>query len=275
MMDYCFGRGKREKMRQGEWLESFGSGEADIRGFWSLFVDPAKAARRKGMWGFRFVLIAAVLLGVNVSQGRYSGGTGEPNNPYRIATPNDLNDIGSHIEDYNKCFVMVADIDLSFYDGRDGRPRFSIIGYRDYWGTYFFQGRFDGNDHVVSGFNYESSGEYYFGLFGGSSGTIINLTLENVDVNIVDGENDYVGGLVGNNGGLVNNCHLVGEVSGAYCVGGLVGTNNWQGRIVDCSSIVTVAGVDYVGGLVGENSGSANGDYWGHVLNLVALQLEA
>ena len=69
--------------------------------------------------------IAILLLAAgSVSLARYSGGTGEPNSPYRIATPNDLNDIGNHVEDYNKCFVMVNDINLAQYTGTE----FNIIG---------------------------------------------------------------------------------------------------------------------------------------------------
>ena len=48
---------------------------------------------------------------------RYSGGTGEPNDPYRIGTAADLNDIDNHVEDYNKCFVLVDDINLAVYEG--------------------------------------------------------------------------------------------------------------------------------------------------------------
>jgi hypothetical protein len=60
------------------------------------------------------VAIAILLLVTSsVSIARYSGGTGEPNDPYRISTPNDLNDIGNHAEDYNKCFVMTNDINLA------------------------------------------------------------------------------------------------------------------------------------------------------------------
>lgn len=58
------------------------------------------------------VVVLLVGLSGGVCAGTYSGGTGEPNSPYRIETAEDLNDIGNHVEDFNKCFVMVNDINL-------------------------------------------------------------------------------------------------------------------------------------------------------------------
>ena len=45
-------------------------------------------------------------------QAKYSGGTGEPNDPYQIATVEDLMLLGESTEDYDKHFIMTADIDL-------------------------------------------------------------------------------------------------------------------------------------------------------------------
>ena len=62
---------------------------------------------------------------------KYSGGTGEPNAPYLIATPNDLNSIGLDSNDWDKHFKMVEDIDLADFtwtaSNRIGNPdnRFS------------------------------------------------------------------------------------------------------------------------------------------------------
>jgi hypothetical protein len=40
------------------------------------------------------------------------GGTGEPNDPYQIATAEDLMLLGESPEDYDKHFILTADIDL-------------------------------------------------------------------------------------------------------------------------------------------------------------------
>ena len=43
---------------------------------------------------------------------KYSGGTGEPNDPYQIATAADLIALGETPADYDKHFILTADIDL-------------------------------------------------------------------------------------------------------------------------------------------------------------------
>jgi len=46
------------------------------------------------------ILIIMVLCTGTPVNAKYSGGTGEPNDPYRIATAEDLNDIGNYEEDW-------------------------------------------------------------------------------------------------------------------------------------------------------------------------------
>jgi hypothetical protein len=220
------------------------------------------------------VFAAAVLLtifSVSVSAGTYSGGTGEPNDPYRIATADDLNDINNHPEDFNKCFLMVADINLADYTG----TQFNII-------EGPFAGVFDGNDHKIWNFSWSSFGRNYIGLFGnvGGEGQIKNIGMERVGVNDVNGSrisglvgynrgtitNCYctgsvtgyqlVGGLVGFNGGSISNCYAISNVSGSsYNTGGLVGNNLSDGTISDCYATGEVSGDWYNGGLVGTNNG--------------------
>lgn len=71
------------------------------------------------------LLLAMVVLWIgSAAEAKYSGGTGEPNDPYRIATPEDLNDIGNHLEDFDKHFILVNDVNLAGYTG----TQFSKIG---------------------------------------------------------------------------------------------------------------------------------------------------
>ena len=58
-----------------------------------------------------FAVLAIVFL-AGGAEAKYSGGTGEANNPYRISDYNDLYALADDANDYNKCFVMTADIDL-------------------------------------------------------------------------------------------------------------------------------------------------------------------
>ena len=45
-------------------------------------------------------------------QAKYGGGTGEPNDPYQIATADDPMLLGESPEDYDKHFILTNDIDL-------------------------------------------------------------------------------------------------------------------------------------------------------------------
>jgi len=55
--------------------------------------------------------LTTCLLALSV-QAKYSGGSGEPNDPYQIATAADLMALGNEPNDYDKHFILTADIDL-------------------------------------------------------------------------------------------------------------------------------------------------------------------
>ncbi len=199
----------------------------------------------------RSIFLAIVFLPACVFAGTYSGGTGEPNNPYLIATAEDLNDIGNHIEDFNKCFLMVADINLADYTG----TKFNLIGTFIRYGdpnNKPFLGVFDGNSYTISNFTYTIADTENIAMFThlSSGGQIKNLRLENVDVNAQS--SNIVGSLVArNSGGIINNCFSAGVISGDRAVGGLVGFND--GVISNSYSAVTTSGDRCIGGLVGTN----------------------
>ena len=64
----------------------------------------------------RFCMSLAVCLlflaTVTVSQAQYSGGSGMMDDPYQIATAADLIALGETPDDYDKHFILTADIDL-------------------------------------------------------------------------------------------------------------------------------------------------------------------
>jgi hypothetical protein len=209
-------------------------------------------------------LAVMILCTGTAADARYSGGTGEPNDPYKIATPEDLNDIGNYEEDWDKHFILVNDVNLAGFPG----IQFNIIGYFIGWNRFGhqigkpFTGVFDGNDHKIWNFTWNSSTERNgIGLFGyvGSGGQIKHLGMENVDVNAINGY--YVSGLVGiNYYGTISDCYLTGSVSMQDFVGGLVGYNEF-GTIANCRSSGNVAGSCGAGGLVGWNEGTITNCY--------------
>ena len=191
---------------------------------------------------------------------KYSGGTGEPNDPYQIATTEDLMLLGETPEDYDKHFILTADIDLDpnlpgrkVFDRAVIAPDANDTESRDHLDPFRgipFTGVVDGNDHTIS--HLKITGESFLGLFGvlDSGAKVFNLGLEAVDVN---GISVNVGGLVGRNyNGNITMSYSTGTVGGTHRVGGLVGWN--AGHIIQSYSSVTVSGETSAGGLVGINA---------------------
>jgi hypothetical protein len=175
----------------------------------------------------------------------YGGGAGTSNDPYKIAKAEDLLELAANITDYNKCFILTADIDMG---GRVFTTAIIAVG-----GATALTGTFDGNGHKITHFTINGGTNNYIGLFGliGSGGFVKNLGLENC---AVSGGFD-AGGLVGfiSYNGSISGCYSTGAVSGTDEVGGLVGGGNYTGSISDCYSTGAVSGTSYVGGLVGNN----------------------
>jgi hypothetical protein len=190
----------------------------------------------------------------SVATRKYAGGTGEPNDPYQIATAADLIALGKTPEDYDKNFILTTDIDLDpNLPGRKIFDRAVIAPDTNDVITWFegtaFGGVFDGNGHTI--LHLTIIGSSWLGLFGqlDSEATITNLGLEVIDVN---GTGSIVGGLVGFNSGSIVMSYVTGLVSGIEVVGGLVGQHN-EGKITASYSTGMVTGVYAVGGLLGYN----------------------
>ena len=137
-----------------------------------------------------------------------------------------------------------------------------------------FRGTFDGNGHKISGVYINMTTDTAtiirghvvrsgnLGLFGtvGQGGEIKNL---GVVASFVNGNAGNIGGLAGQNGGIIINCYSAANVIGHDAVGGLVGRNrdiNWNnGNIIGsyATGNVTATGANFwhsnapVGGLVG------------------------
>lgn len=104
--------------------------------------------------------------------------------------------------------------------------------------------------------------KYVGGLVGGFSYSFINCYSESdvaYDGENADGEEVYIGGLVGQ-GNDLSQCYATGNVQGAQgtYVGGLLGKGN---NVIGCYSAGKVFGGDITGGLVGELSNKAEASY--------------
>jgi hypothetical protein len=195
---------------------------------------------------------------------KYAGGTGEPNNPYQIATADNLITLGEIPEDYDKHFILTADIDLD--PNLPGRKVFdrAVIApdvIQMPWGIEGtpFTGVFDGNSCTISYLTVNGPG--YLGLFGWLWGEVKDLGVVRVNIS---GSEDYVAGLAAVSSGIIEDCYASGTVSGREDVGGLAGQNGvrignrfdalvFSGSINNSYSNCDVMGATIVGGLVGFN----------------------
>jgi len=231
-----------------------------------------------------------------VHAGNFAGGTGRADDPYRIATAEQLISIGSTWTGYH--FILLNDIDLdpNLPGGRVFEGAVIASGASPWRDP--FRGNFDGGGHtirnlVIRAKNQSDPSLTSAGLFGGieQGAVVTDLRIEAADVQVVDrhagilaGENagrvincqvsgrvssnmalfpvDEVGGLIGRNTRDVINCRAdTGWVWGNQWVGGLVGSNDSKGIIAGCRAVGKQVGVykHGVGGLVGINRGCVIG----------------
>jgi len=228
------------------------------------FFDLSRFHKHSGKITVIFVLFTIFLFG-QVAKAKYGGGSGEPNDPYLIYTAEQMNTIGTEPNDWDKHFKLMADIDLSAYNGTD----FNIIGYWAAWNDRKpFTGLFDGNGKTISNFTYISSdtannGDYQYvdkadvGLFGYAYRAKIE-DLRIVEPSVSAEKISHVGALAGRfYDGTISCCAVEGgRIAGEYYVGGLIG--GFSGDIFECHSSSTVIAKSEGGGLIGENSGNTS-----------------
>jgi len=204
---------------------------------------------------------------VQPAQAKYGGGTGEPNDPYLIYDANQMNEVGTDPNDWDKHFKLMADIEMEgrVYDMALIAP--DLDNTNLIFDGWDFRGVFDGNGYKIMNFTIDTAGASndYLGLFGMlanvcpcSPGEIYNLGVENI---VIKGGNSscFVGGLVGKICyGKIKNCYAEGMINSgndSWGVGGVVGQND-QGTISNCyarCSVSSGANSIAVGGLVGDN----------------------
>ncbi len=240
-------------------------------------------------------MMILIALTVDAAAGGYSGGAGTAANPYRIGTAADWMTLSATAGDWNKCFILMADIDF-------GGALLTPVGMDD---IAPFTGVFNGNGHVLSMFKINLPAKEGVGLFGylGEGGIIKNFAVTEIAVTgeySVGGLAGYIykgtisscsamgsvtgvediGGLVGfNESGAITSCYAGGQVTGEMFIGGLAGYNT-NGNVISCYVTASVTGNEgHVGGLIGASSGtiqscyatgvaSGNGEHVGGLLGI-------
>ena len=186
-------------------------------------------------------------------EGSFAGGTGAANDPYQIATADDLLKFAKLVNDGETTAnaELTANIDLSEICSEESDTSWTPIGNSS---SNSYRGTFNGANYTISGLYINRSADCQ-GLFGYVSGS---GKIEKLSVSGTVSGGMYVGGVVGLNSGSVEDCDFTGSVSGGYYVGGVVGANG--GNVINCAFSGSVSG-NSVGGVVGYNHSSVTNCY--------------
>lgn len=239
----------------------------------------------------------------------FDGGQGTADDPYRIATKEQLVAFASSLDTeilYDGKYVeLVKDIDIS-----------DIANWEPIGGSEFaFNGTFNGNGHTISGLREGTADaprklstelsdfSNAIGLFGtlGVDAVVKNIKLTDVEVYVYRDDASFVGGIVGymqgltdensRKGAIIDNCYVQGRIysttreKNAY-VGGIA-ARQYKGAIINCHTDVDLRStVEYgesiasVGGITGmTNRGLvancySTGKYFGSMVRDIENEIE-
>ena len=121
-----------------------------------------------------------------------------------------------------------------------------------------FTGQFNGMNYEIGNLKIEKPEDNGVGLFGlvGQGGTVKNVGVTN---GTIEGSS-YVGGIAGDNWGIITNVYYTGTVKGWNFIGGIVGYNR-DVNITNAYNEGTVEGTKNIGGVVGYNGGNITNVY--------------
>ena len=172
-------------------------------------------------------------------------GEGTATDPYEISNASELQSMRGNL---SANYTLIGTIEAANTSAWNDGAGFEPIG-ND---SEPFTGTFDGNEQTIQALAINRSTDDPVGLFGATDeATIERVGLVDVDIvgNASVGETAFVGGLVGNMSGTVDNSSITGSINGSDTAGGLVG--NLNGSVTDSYANSSVDGNSTVGGLVG------------------------
>ena len=185
----------------------------------------------------------------------WTNGAGTQDNPYLIESKENLAYLAKQVNLGNKYTNVYFRLDMDM-DFEDFGELWIPIGNTS---NTYFDGNFNGEARCIS--NIETSKNYnYRGLFGytGPNSSILNLTVQysNFEDNDSITKGEFVGGIVGYNKGIIENCQVIeSTIMGNNYVGGIVGYND--GNIINCGFYSSsIDGTNYLGGIAGYNNGN-------------------
>lgn len=187
--------------------------------------------------GMIFLCICLLTFYLTPSVTAYSGGDGTEENPYQIATLNDLKAVSDHLSAY---YIQTADIDAG------GEDSALVAG--------SFTGHYNGNGKKIT-LNTENAG-FGFGIFKtiDAGGVVENLYTEGT---VISGQNSLAP-IAYSLLGTIRNCHNSANITSTQThdtlprgnVGGITAFIGKGAVIENCTNSGNLSAQDYVGGIV-------------------------
>lgn len=193
-------------------------------------------------------LTAAIVFGLAMllsfdGMAQFAGGSGTAADPYQVANVLQLQAIKNAPN--NAHIILVNDIDASATAGWNGGQGFDPIGW--------FNGTINGNGYSINNLviNRPGSNQAAFITQSGPACVVNNIGFSNITV--VGGA--MAAAISGASSGTVDQVTVSGSISGSTNVGGLVGQNYTNGKIVRATFSGSVNGSNNsVGGITGYNN---------------------
>ena len=179
-------------------------------------------------------ITCALVISITSCKAQPTDGSGTPENPYQISTPDQLDAVRN---DLTANYVLTADIDLSGTENWTPIGSYDASVPEDDSAAFAnsFSGSLDGDGHTISNLTVEQDNGIGIGLIGLTSGDAVvkNITVQNANCSGMMS----VGTIIGYNLGTVHNLEILGDirVSGQNCVGGILG-GNMGGDVSGCSA---------------------------------------
>jgi len=181
-------------------------------------------------------------------------GDGSSDNPYEVATLENLYWIAEDDSRWGYHYLQTADIDasatVSWSDGEGWEPIGSYISWDN---NSPFSGAYNGAGFVIDGLFINRPEDNRQGLFGYVRGAVLrNIALDNVSIN----GNSYVGAIAGwVDEVLLEGIFASGTINGTSFIGGLLGVMSVDSKLYfGHNECVVNANGDYAGGITGNLS---------------------
>ncbi|MBQ8007421.1 MAG: hypothetical protein IJ245_07320 [Lachnospiraceae bacterium] len=136
-----------------------------------------------------------------------------------------------------------------------------------------FCGVFDGQGHTINRAAYTKE-QNYIGIFSKTSPAAVIRNLNVIGIMKPAGKPFDIGGIVGDNAGMIAQCKYDGYVEGYDYIGGIVGYNEATGIISACSVTGKITGLHHVGGVCGTNAGLVTGCSTKADINTVTKEMQ-